>query len=68
VDWAPSDFHLFLSVKEQLKNIEIVDEDDLLDRLKELLNGICPKELDRIFATGISRVITVSKGDGSSIS
>jgi hypothetical protein len=46
-DWALSDFYLFPGVKEKLKNIRMVDEDDLFDRLQELLNEIPIKELDK---------------------
>jgi hypothetical protein len=67
-DLAPSDFYLFPTVKERLKDIEIVDEEDLFNRLKEILNEIPRKELDTVFGAWINRLLTVSGGDGGSIS
>jgi predicted HAD superfamily phosphohydrolase len=65
---APRDFSLFPTVKERLKNVEKIDEEDLFDRLKELFSGIFPKELDKVCGTWINRLITVSGGNGGCIS
>jgi hypothetical protein len=48
-DLASSDFYLFQTVKEKLKNIEMVDEKDLFYRLQELLNDIPIRELRKVF-------------------
>jgi hypothetical protein len=50
---APSDCYLFQTVKEKLKNIQMVDERDLFCRLQELLNGTCHQELDKVSGTWI---------------
>jgi hypothetical protein len=67
-DLAPSDFYLFPTLKERLKDLEMVDEEDLFNRLKEILNKIRHKELDKVFGTWINRLITASGGDGGYIS
>jgi hypothetical protein len=67
-DLAPSDFYLFPTVKEQLKDIEMIDEEDLFNRLKEILNEIPRKELDRVSGAWINRLMTVSGGDGGETS
>jgi hypothetical protein len=46
-DLAPSDFYLFRTVKEKLKDIEMVDEEDLSYRLQEHLNDIQIRECAR---------------------
>jgi hypothetical protein len=55
-------------VKEKLKDIEMVDEQDLFHRLQELLNGIPIGELRKAFTVWIKRLLDLSKGDGSYIS
>jgi histone-lysine N-methyltransferase SETMAR len=67
-DLAPSDFYLVPTVKERLKDIEMVDEEDLLNRLKEILNEIPRKGLDKVFRTWINWLMMVSGGDGGYIS
>jgi hypothetical protein len=52
-DLAPSDFYFFLTVKEKLKDIEMVDEEDLFYRLQELLNDIPIRELRKVFTAWI---------------
>jgi hypothetical protein len=64
---APSDFYLFPTVKEKLKDSEMVDEEDLFYRLQELLNDIPIRELCKIFTAWIKRLVDMSKGDGSDI-
>jgi hypothetical protein len=54
-------------VKEKLKDIEIVYEEDLFYRLQELLNDILIRELRKVFTVWVKRLIDVSKGDGSCI-
>jgi hypothetical protein len=55
-------------VKAKLKNIEMVDEEDLFYRLQDLLNDIPIRELRTVFTAWIKRLVDVSKGDGSYIS
>jgi hypothetical protein len=45
---APSDFSLFPTVKEKLKDIEMVDEEDLFYPLQEFLNDIPIRELRKV--------------------
>jgi hypothetical protein len=52
-DLAPSDFYLFRTVKEKLKDIAMIDEENLFYRLQELLNDIRIHELRKVFATWI---------------
>jgi hypothetical protein len=61
-DLAPSDFYLFLTVKENLKDVAMVDEEDLFYRLQELLNDIPTRELRMVFIALIKRLVDVSKG------
>jgi hypothetical protein len=51
-------------VKERLTDIETVDEEDLFNRSKEILNEIPWKELDKVFGAWINWLMTVSGGDG----
>jgi hypothetical protein len=67
-DLGPSDFYLFRTAKERLKNIQMVDEEDLFCQLQELLNGICHKHLDQILGRWINRLMIVSQGDRADIS
>jgi hypothetical protein len=67
-DLAPSDFYLFLRIKEKLKDIQMADEEDLFSRLQEILNSISRKELDKVFGRWINRLMIVSRGDGAYIS
>jgi hypothetical protein len=67
-DLAPSDFYLLPTIKEKLKDIQMVDEEDLFDGLQEILNSISRKELDKVFGTWINRLMIVRRGDGSYIS
>jgi hypothetical protein len=48
-DLAPNDFYILPTVKEKLKNIEIVDEEGLFYRLQELLNDILFRESRKVF-------------------
>jgi hypothetical protein len=61
-DLAPSDFYLFPTITKKLKDIRMVDEDDLVDPLHELLKAIPRKELDKLFDTWINRLMIVSQG------
>jgi hypothetical protein len=67
-DLAPTDFSLSPTVKERLKDIEMVDEEDLFNRLKEILDEIPQKELNKVFGAWINRLMTASGGDGGYIS
>jgi hypothetical protein len=46
----------------------MVDGEDLLYRLKELLNKSSARELANVFRTWINRLVAVSRGDGTYIS
>jgi hypothetical protein len=61
-DLAPSDFYLFLIIKERLKDIQMVDEEDISVQclVRELLNGIPRRELAKILGTWINCLMTVS--------
>jgi hypothetical protein len=65
---APSDFYLFPTVKEKLKDIEIVDEEDFFYRLRELLSDIPIRELHKVLTAWMKRLVDVSQGDGSYMS
>jgi hypothetical protein len=65
---APNDFYLFPTIKEKLKDIQMVDEEHLFYQLQEILKSISRKELDEVFGTWINRLITASRGDGAYIS
>jgi hypothetical protein len=67
-DLAPSDSYSFSTVKEKLKYIEMVDEEDLFYRLEELLNEVPIHELRKVFTAWIKRLIDVNNGNGSYIS
>jgi hypothetical protein len=41
LDLLPSDFYLFPTIKEKLKDIQMADEEDLFYRVQEILNSIC---------------------------
>jgi hypothetical protein len=67
-DLAPSDFYLFQTVKEKLKDIEMVNEDNSFYRLQELLNDIPIHELRKVFSAWMKQPFDVRKGNGSYIS
>jgi hypothetical protein len=67
-DLVPSDFYLFPTIKERRTDIEIVEDEDLFYRLRELLNEIPVRELRKVFGTWIKRLMAVTRGDGSYIS
>jgi histone-lysine N-methyltransferase SETMAR len=48
-DLSSSDFYLFPTVKEKLKDIGMVDGEDLFYGLQELLNDIPIRELHKVF-------------------
>jgi hypothetical protein len=43
-----------------LKDIEMVDEEDLFNWLKEMLNEIPRTELDKVFGASINQLMMVS--------
>jgi hypothetical protein len=55
-------------MKEKLKDIEVVDQEDLFYRLQERLNDITVRELHKVFTAWIKRLVDVRKGDESYIS
>jgi hypothetical protein len=67
-DLALSDFYLFPTIKEKPTNIQMVDEEDLFYRLRELLNELPVRELRKVFDTWLKRLTAVTQGDGSYIS
>jgi ATP-dependent RNA helicase DDX56/DBP9 len=64
---APSDFYLFLIVKEKLQHIALRDEDQLFECLIEILAGLDHTELNRVFHAWKDRVQQVSEGTGDYI-
>jgi hypothetical protein len=48
-DLTSSDFYLFLTVKEKLEQIQVIDEDQFLECLQEILRGINQEELNGVF-------------------
>jgi hypothetical protein len=68
LDLAPSDFYLFPTIKEKLKDIQMVGEEELFYRLQEILKSISRKELDKVFDTWINRLMIGRRGDGAYIS
>jgi hypothetical protein len=67
-DLSPSQFYLFPTINEKPKDIQMVDEEDLLCRLQQILNSVSGKELDKAFGTWINRLMIVSRADGANIS
>jgi hypothetical protein len=67
-DLAPSDFCLFSTIKEKLTDIQMVNEENLFYRLRELLNEIPVRELRKVFDTWIKRLMDVTQRDGSYVS
>jgi hypothetical protein len=67
-DLAPRDFYLFPTIKERLADIQMVDEEHVFSRLRNLLNEIPIRELRKGFNTWIKRLTGVTRGDGSYIS
>jgi hypothetical protein len=61
-DFALRDFYLFPTIKERLTDIQMVDEEDLFSRLRELLNEIRVRELRKAFDTWIKRLTGVTRG------
>jgi hypothetical protein len=59
---------LFPTIKEKLKDSQMVDEEDGFYRLQEILNSITGKQLDKLFDTWINRLMIESRGDGAYIS
>jgi D-mannonate dehydratase len=55
-------------MKEKLKKIRMVDEDDLSHRLQEFLNEIPIKKWRKVIVARIHRLLEVSQGDGGYIS
>jgi histone-lysine N-methyltransferase SETMAR len=67
-DLAPNDFYLFPTMKENLKDFEMVDEHDLFYRMQEILSGISINELNKVFTAWIKRVEEGITRNGSYIS
>jgi hypothetical protein len=63
-DRAPSDFYLFLTVKEKLELIQLADEDEFFEYLQEVLRGIDLEELNTIFQACVRRVQEGSERNG----
>jgi hypothetical protein len=59
---------LFPTIKEKLKDIQMVGEEDLFPRLQEKFNSISGIELDKVFGTWINPLMIGSRGDEASIS
>jgi hypothetical protein len=67
-DLATSDCCLSPTIKERLKDIQMVDKQDLVSRLEEFLSGIPRRELAKVFGTWINCLMAVSRDDGTYIS
>jgi hypothetical protein len=61
-DLAPSDFYLFLTVKQKLERIQLADEDQFFECLQGVLRGLDQQELNTIFQAWMRRVQEVSEG------
>jgi hypothetical protein len=61
-DLAPSGSYLFPTIKERPTDVHIIDEEDLFDRLRELLNEIPVRELRKGFDTWIKRLTVATLG------
>jgi histone-lysine N-methyltransferase SETMAR len=61
-DLAPSLFSFLRTIKERLKDIQMLDEENLFYPLKEFLNGIPRRELAKVFGTWMNRLMAVSRG------
>jgi hypothetical protein len=59
---------MFPTIKEQLTDIQMVNDEDVFYWLRELLNEIPVRELRKVFDTWIKRLTAVTRGDGSYIS
>jgi hypothetical protein len=56
-DLAPSDFYSFPTVKEELKDIKMVDEKDLFCWLQAVLIDIPLREFHKVFTAWIKRLV-----------
>jgi hypothetical protein len=59
---AASGFYLSPSVKENLTNIQVVDEDDLFHGRQQILIEIPTKELRKVFGAWINRLLDLNRG------
>jgi hypothetical protein len=66
-DLPPSDFYLFLTVKEKLERIQVADEDQFFESLQKISSDIDPEELNGVFQAWVWRVQEVSQGSGDSV-
>jgi hypothetical protein len=55
-DLALSDFSLFPTMKEELEQIQVADEDQFFESLQEILRNIDQKELHGVFQALVRRV------------
>jgi hypothetical protein len=67
-DLAPSDFYLFGTVKQELENLSLTDDEQFFEALDTILLSISPDQLKRAFEAWVIRVHRISEGDGSYIS
>jgi histone-lysine N-methyltransferase SETMAR len=63
-DLAPSDCYLFRKLKTALSGTEFEDEDELLDGVMEVLNGITRDELESVFEEWVARLDACIQGGG----
>jgi hypothetical protein len=61
-DLALSGFYLFPAIKEILADIQMVDEEDVFYRFRELMNEILVRELRKVFDAWIKRLTVVTRG------
>jgi hypothetical protein len=67
LDLAPSDFYLFLIVKERFKYAGITHKDQSVEGVHKILRWIPGEELKKIFEAWRERVQNVNQGDGGCI-
>jgi hypothetical protein len=64
VDLAPSEFHLFRTVKEKLEWIQVADDDQFFECLQEVLRNSDQDGLKGLFQAWEQRVQEVSRRNG----
>ena len=63
-DIAPCDFWLFGIVKEKIKGLSFRNEDELIQKISEILNGISSDEISDVYAEWCYRLEWVIKNGG----
>jgi hypothetical protein len=66
-DLATSYLYLFSTVKEKLERIQLTDQDQFFESLREVLRDLDQQELNPVFQAWVRRVQEVSEGNGDSV-